>query len=735
MRGIERLGARWLGVAAAGIAAIVVIALAGWQQLSPPAHPPTGSNAATVGPAVGPILYYEVLDADGSNLMERRLDGRSQPRVVATRTDAGDGRTWTVDPTGNVAVAVVAGRDDEELGAVSVSSGQTLWTIRTSLAAPDSAVWSADGRQLALTDGGTGEANDRAVIIVDAATGASRRVTIPNDALAQGFDPDGGLILRRRVSPDGPKTSWQFLRVDPASGTIERLVNLPDVGPLSDYSDDVDPAAGLAVDLTIGENDQGTAVRLWNLGTNTSRILATLPSVERVSIDPAGFGVAFGAGQAIRYIAFGGGESELFNSDDSVNEFTWSVTGDYLVVSADHRGPVITVIERATGRSVVLPKPAAVAGLLIVRMIGGVALPEQPLPAEPEPSPTPAPSGADIGAAPGLFSSWVDRTDASQTIHVARLVPTEGGGMRIAAEMPTLDAGPAVVPDDGGPDVRILPRPGTSETLIWVSTQDSSQGWLWDGGDQVEPLRLPADWPSSAFDVAWRPDGRAIAASAGRSTVDGDFEGIFAIAAPGGSSTTVVPIVGEYDRLEGWWSDAELRVGHGICTEGCTGRYSWSARLRIKDHRLVQMTAADRAKGEIDVVAPNRDTLVVTFRNEDPADDIVVTWPTELGPTEDLDFVGFAADHSTFLVAHESATGTDLIEVPDAIGRAVDGRLADPEPQSILHLARRHLQFDVAPGGGWVVVTDRVGDAQLVRIADGRAWQLDRDRAFTWADR
>src|SRR6185295_7530411 len=154
-----------------------------------------------------------------------------------------------------------------------------------------------------------------------------------------------------------------------------------------------------------------------------------------------------------------------------------------------------------------------------------------------------------------------------------------------------IDLGPAPIPDDSGRSVTLLPRPGTSDVLVWIQTGDRGAGWLWDGTGEATRLRLPSDWPKNAFDVAWRPDGKALAGSAGRAGRDGDFEGIFVVGAIGGPRTRVIPIKGEYDSLEGWWSPTELRVGHGICTEGCAGRYSLSARLRVSDGRLTQFTA------------------------------------------------------------------------------------------------------------------------------------------------
>jgi hypothetical protein len=521
--------------------------------------------------------------------------------------------------------------------------------------------------------------------------------------------------------------------MDPAPGAAFCLAGLPDVGPPRHGTEDVDPASGLAVDMAVGANDQGTAIRAWSLGGGPVRTLATLPSVDRIAIDPAGAGVAISAAQTIRFVAFDGRASDLFSGPDPIGDFGWSAGGDYLAVATDRRGPNLTIVELATGRSVELPHPDAIAQLLLVRLVGGVPLPAAPLPAaEPTPPPTPAPSGDDVAAFGGLLSGWVDRSGRTQVAHVERLVPTEAGGIRVAAEMPPLDLGPAAVPDDGGPQLQVLPRPRSLDVLVWVESADGSSSWLWDGATTVRRLALPADWPAMTFDVAWRPDGLAIAASAARATDAGDFEGIFVVAAPGGRSTTVVPVVGDYDRLEGWWTTSELRVGHGICTEGCSGRYAFSARLRIRDHRLVQMTPADRATAPLDEISVLDSGIVLSMINDDPADDVTIDWPASLGPIDAVEPIGFAADGRALLLAVETATGTDLERIADPVGRAVAGRLRDPAPERIGHLDGRGLLVDVSPDDGWALVTDRVDDVRLVRLADGRSWPLDRERVLAW---
>lgn len=731
--------ARWVGLGAAIAVAVAVIAVAAWTRSDPLLPRPGQSATASDGsPVVGPIVYYEVLDATGSHLMERRLDGRSLARVVATRTDVDYGRTWIVDPAGTIAIALVPGPDDQQLEALSIASGAVLWSIRTPAAPVETAVWSPDGRRVALSSIGT-DNRPREALILNPQTGSFTSGLIPDDAIVQGFDPDGALILRQHdSSPLGVDVSWRFLRVDPGTMAIDRLLDLPDVGPASDWSEDVDPSAGLAVDSIIGEDDKGTTIRLWRLRGGDPLTLTTLPSVDRIEIDPTGMGVAISAARTIRLVSFTGGATDLFSGPDPIADFGWSAGGDFLAVSTDRRGPNLTIVERATGRAQELPHIDSVAELLLVRVIGGVPLPATPLPAvEPSPTPTTPPSGADVAGADGLLSGWVDRTDDHQFVHVQRLVPTEGGGLRIAADMPPLDVGPAADPDDGGPQLQLLPRPHSADVLVWLESPERSAGWLWDGATGLRDLDLPVDWPVNSFDVAWRPDGLALAASAGRAAVNGEFESIFVIAEPAGRATIVLPAVGPYDRLEGWWSATELRVGHGTCLDDCAGRYAFSARLRVRDRHLTQMLPADRIHAALDEVSadPGRAAIVLSMINEDTTDDIVVDWPAALGPVDGIDVVGFAADGRSLLLTQGTAAGTDLYRIDDPVGRARGGRLADARPALIAHFGGRGLRVDVAPDDRWAFVIDRVDDVRLVRLADGRTWQVDRERTLVWARR
>lgn len=731
MRALGGRRAGWIGLLATALVVGSLMALLGPGRTAP--GPSASGPIASGPPPVGPVVFYEVLDASGASLMERRLDGQSPARVVAVRTDVDYGRTWTVDPTGGLAVALVPDATDQELVGVATASGATVWQVRTPIAPIDGAVWSADGGRFAITTVG-GENEAREVVVVEASTGRFVRATIPEDSVLQGFDQAGGLILRQRLpAPQATTAAWRFLRFDPATTRVEHLTEPPDVGPASDGSEDVHPGAGVAVDQILGDGDQGTSIRLWNLAGGAARQIAAFASVDRIAIEPAGTSVAIGVAETIRLVAFDGRARDLYSGADPIAEFGWSTGGDYLGVATDRPGPNLTVVEAATGRSVLLPQPDPVAQSLFVRIVGGRPLPEVALPAdEPGPSPTAGPSGPDVAGFGGVLSAWIERTATDvDVLHVERLVPTEDGGLRAAAAMPPVDLGPSRPIEDGGRSVTLLPRPASAEVLAWVQTADDARGWLWDGATGSTPLILPPDWPARADDIAWRPDGKALAASASALTEEGDFFGTFIVAELAARATTVIPLVGDYDRLEGWWSATELRVGHGICTEGCDGRYSYSARLRIADRRLVELKPADRSVQPIDLVWFDGDTIRLSMINDDPADDIAIDWP-EAGRPDGVDAIGFAADGRTFLVAVRTAVGTDLATIADPVGRAVGGHVRDPRPTVIGHLTGRGLRVAVSPDLAWALVTDRVEAVHLVRLADGRSWPVDRDRLFVW---
>jgi hypothetical protein len=734
-------------VAIGGLVLVVVLgAIAAWSSHpTPPSHtsapsgePSVGSPSSSADPtaATGPIVYYELVDATASRLFARTLDGRSGPREIASRDDVAMGPAWSVDPTQQLAVVVVDGPTedaDRQIVAYRIADGSTAWTATVGATQAEWLRWSADGRSLAtLIDAGGEDA--RAAALIDAATGAVRRVDVPSGAALLGYDDDAAPIVWDVLDDGVAPPTFRFLRIDPVTLAVERLTALPAIGPDVNGSRSVDPRIGAAVELAGLDEGPGTEVRLRDLRTNATRLLATVPTADLVAIDPLGTGVVVTANGAARYIAFDGSASDIFSSDSTVSDVAWSADGAYLLVRTDDPADPLTVVERSSGRGVTLPLPR-IADAHFVAMPAGPPLPATALPAgEPGPTPTPAPSGPDIAGFPPLLLSWTAREDGRLVGHAQRVVPTEGGGIRVAAEMPPIHLGPAPAPDDDSTSVRLLPRPGSSDILVWIATDDGTTGMVWDGVTAVSPLVLPPGWPVHGDAVAWRPDGKVLAASVGEEAPDGGFRTYVAIAAPGGDRVTKVPFPGDYDQLEGWWSATELRLGHVVCTEGCPGRYSYSARLRVADRRLTPLTPRDRGQQPIDVVYTDRGRIVLTMANESPETDIRVAWPASLG-AEDEVTGSIDADGRSLIVDRAVGHTTEIYRVDDAVGRAVGGVLADPRPVRIGILPVRPDDVQLAPGDAWAVIRDRIGDVSVVRLRDGRAWPLRPDATATWPSR
>jgi hypothetical protein len=725
---------RWLATGGGVLLAAALVAVA---TRSGHATPPVRSDASpSAGPPVsGPVVYYELVDATASRLFVRTLDGRSEPREIASRTDIDQGPAWSVDPTSRLGVAIVGvpGKDDDrDLVAYSVADGRQAWTVHVASTFTSWLRWAPDGTSLAvLTE--SSQADRRDVAVIDAATGAVRSVQVPREAGLLGFAADGGVIVWEVVNDGEADSTFRFLRIDPGTLAVERLTTLPDVGPDATGTRSIDPRIGAVVDVASAEDQAAVQVRLRDLRTGASRVLATTGSVDLVSIDPDGSGVVVTADGAARMIAFDGSAFDLVTGDDSISELTWSPDGAYVLIETSGPPERLLVVERSTGRVVSLPLPR-VSDAHLVAVPGGPPLPAQPLPTgEPVPTPTAAPSGADVAGMPVLLSSWLATENGRLVGHVQRLVPTEAGGIRVAAEMPPIDLGPAPPLDDRSTGIRLLPRPGSGDVLVWISSDDESHGVLWDGATGVHPLVLPAGWPKNAADAVWRPDGGALAGTAVDASPDGGFASAIVIATPGERRVTTVPYAGDYDRLEGWWSMTELRVGHGVCTEGCPGRYSYSARLRVSDGRLRQLTPADRGRQPIDFVIsdPATGRITMTMASEAPESDLSIAWPADLGPV-DLADGSVASDARSLIVVRTVETGTEVYRIEDVVGRAARGVLADPEPVRIGTLTGRGSQLEFAPGEGWAVVTDRVGDVTLVRFGDGRLWALGSDRDLTW---
>src|SRR4051812_26561061 len=310
----REIGHRGVWIAAAVLAVVVVLAsmLSGRPTTSTLPGPSSGASAvaASRAPTTGPIVFYEILDADASVLIERRLDGASLPRRVAERRDADVGAIWAVDPAGTIGISGVSDDRTTHLQAVAIADGSPIWAVDVPAMGLDGSVWSSDGHRLAAL-AQPDETGPMVAIIIDTRDGRVTRIVLPDGAVLQGFDAGDALVLRQRQDRAAAKATWRFFRVDPASNVAQRLSGVPSVGPASDGAEDVDPAVGIAVTLGSGPNDQGTSVQAWSLAADGARSIATLRSVDRLAIDPTGAGVAVAANGVVRYIGWDGAATDL----------------------------------------------------------------------------------------------------------------------------------------------------------------------------------------------------------------------------------------------------------------------------------------------------------------------------------------------------------------------------------------------------------------------------------------
>jgi hypothetical protein len=730
-------------LAAVGVAAGVIVALALAVEFGRRAGPGPGPSPApsSASSPVGPGVFYEVLAADDSVLMARSLDGRSLAQVVARRPSFDYGVAWTVDLSGRLAIAQFDENGGSHLEAVDTVTGASRWDVDAPVVDLGLGVWSSDGSRFAAT---TEPEEDtlREAVIVDVANGTVQRVSIPPDPDLQGFDSDGALVMRERLTDVlGQTLGWRFLRIDPATTTIEQLPVPPAIGPRTNGSDDVDPETGIGLEGVPREDGTATDLRVWSLARGKPQIVATFESVDTIALDPGGRLAAVGVGQASVVIASLDGHSSPVWTGQGRGDVSWSAGGDYLGVNSWDGTSRIDIIELSTGRVIGLPLPTAIAQASLLRIVGGFALPEAALPAaEPTPPASAGPSGPDVGPDAAIIAGHIDQSGDHSILQVEQVVPTEQGGLRTAAAMDPVDLGET--PDLGAAGesgeeatrLALLPRPGSPDILVWVDSPAGTRAWLWAPGGDRRDLSLPAGWPARTSDISWRPDGLALAAAGYEPNVEGAARPGFVIGTLGGGTKWLDPPP-DYDRLQGWWTQDELLVGHGICTEGCPGRYSFSARLAVANGSLHQFSATDHGRLPIHTWYIDEDgqTIVLTAVNEDTANDIRIEWPPSLPTEGGVDVIGWSSDGRSLLVTARTANGPGVYRIDDPVGRAREGRLVDPAPVRIGSLPNGGAVV-VSPDGAWAVVSDRTGSSQLVELASGRAWPIDSSATLAWPD-
>jgi hypothetical protein len=179
-------GGTW-AVVAGGVATVVVVVAVGLARPAVTPEPAPRPGTASTAPGVGPVVYSEIVDADGSVLVERRLDGQSLPRRVASGPSRG-----RADLVGRSRPdrrrAAVAGRAGWRLDAVSIVDGSELWTVDIAGVDLGEAVWSSDGHRLALIDRPE-DAGPTQRSSSTSATAHGVRTILPDDAVLQASTP------------------------------------------------------------------------------------------------------------------------------------------------------------------------------------------------------------------------------------------------------------------------------------------------------------------------------------------------------------------------------------------------------------------------------------------------------------------------------------------------------------------------------------------------------------------
>jgi hypothetical protein len=714
-----------IGVVIAAIVANVV--LQGRDVVMPPdfiaaSRPPSGG---------GVVVYYEVLDADGALLYERVLDGVSLPRFIVERPSSDFSRTYTVDPPGRTALASISAEGKTTLEAIDIAAGTTLWTVQTPILEQESGVWSADGRRWAALVAEVDFAAGPSVLIADIASGATALVALNERAWPQGFTSTGTLVLTERADDFTAAVPWRFVAIDAATGGLLRLSSPPSVGPHSVYADDVAPAQGIGVThFPLDEEDIRTTIQVRDLKGGQWRPLADFETVDRLLFAPAGDVIAAEADGKTVLVDLAGRVTELWDGPD-YSELIWSASGQYLGVSGWDERSVVAVIERSTGRVIELPLPESIAEGRLVAIVGREPLPAIALPpgGDPAPSPPPEPTGPPIAGAPGILVGWIERVDDIPVAHVEVRQPTEDGGIRTVATMP-----PIVFDDLEGQEATLsaVARPTYPDVLVKVDSDGLTRAWLWDPSAGRQPFPFPEGWPPSVGRIVWRPDGQAIASEAFDAGAGADA--VLVVAELDTSIVRQLAVPDEYSILEGWWSNEELRVGHDICTEGCPGRFAYSARLGVDDGRLRPFGPDERPQMPIHLPLVEFEPLpeiILSSINALAADDIRVSWPVAL-PAIDGNIALWAGAGRDLLVGAPASNGIDLYRIEDPIGRARDGRLERPAPTFVATLPPGAEAPQASPDGRWLLVSDRTGGKTLVELDLNRQWSLGPGRGAEW---
>jgi hypothetical protein len=663
-----------VGAAAIGGAVLVAVALVA-VALRPTTAPESSPSAPAQRPFSGVVAYYEVMTGRGVTLYERRLDGISLPRAVAQQTGASYGRTFSVSPDGRWALAFLPtqGQDgglDVTVARIDIATGDRteLGTI-DGVAIQGLGIWSADGAAWANTaldaDG------DRlGTAVVDVAAG---RLTVIKDTRGRPYAFEGPtrlLLYEERGPVDAPQ-DWAFQRIDVSSGESAQ-VGLAALPPLPGAFAPVSLATGqgvlLAHERDAAEQDH-VIVRLRDLRRGTVRDLVTLDALERAVLTPSGDAIVGCNDDAVLLIAFDGTSRTALQADgiDCFDDGFLSARGGLAAVGAWDEGSILRLLDTATGQILRLPlanvdrnAEAHLAGIVGESLVGAA------LPPVADPGPTPVPHDAQPVAGAPLLPRIVVETNAAgvPVVRAERVTAGVNGGMAVVSTMAPIQL-PRAMGIADQPWVEPLRSAAGEDILLVINWEGAGEFWMWHADGSRDRLTVPDGFPLFSDGWALSPDGTRLAAA----TFDQAVTLVTWELATG--STHAVRLHSAYGRVEGWPRDDAVLVGHGICTEGCPGRYAYSRVVDPTTGKLYPIDATGTSAGiglHFMNFEPHR--ILPDAINEEDSDDLEIPWPKELPAIRRVIVRG----DDLIVVAGEPARGLQVLRLDDGYRRALDGR-------------------------------------------------------------
>lgn len=761
--GTGRRPPTWALIGLVGVASFLIVA--GQVRLDRPGPPDTpGETRSAIespaaGPATrppasgppaaidGPTVWYSVLGNGRLTLYERKLDGRSEARELASIASEEEGdASFIVSPDLRIVLLEDSDRGGSRLRPVDLEDPDRppAWTVRVSRLYVRNGIWSPDDRYWAtFTDHG----NDTSFVVVDTFTGAVSETPLQRGEAVQGFQGSGPAFVVRvgEPAPGRNATDVRFSIADAESGERHEVsVDALEVAMRSAYFDEVAPAGWLWANRDYGRNElivgdlrSGEQHKVADTGYQQFDF-TFIPSRDDLLTTAYAGEDDCGANRYVVQAASLAGRSRwLWDGTTHPLNYVFALEGDFAGFDGwiEYVGSSMVVIDIVSGTSVELPMPEGsyLGQLLAIR--GGTRLPPEPIaPPSPVPAEPDQPPAKLVAGAPHLATGSVDHDPATckATIHVQLMAPAVDGTMTVVDELP-----PVVLDDVERTEawVDLVQRPHSRQILVGYGDKDHFEQFLWtpepgrSSGSvpKTEPLPLPADWPKPLAPGSWRPDGDAIGLGSTR-------RGTYVWFELGDDVTHRVRGLEPWRQVIGWSADGtEILIGRNGCIDFCDVVQTWAARIRLSDGRSRDLTANDPARGRasgwsrgVSVhsgLAPYRHGARIDFsQGLRVSGDFSLRWPARAGRLAGNSGMIWSGDGRSLYVVADTDDGRALFRIDDP-------RAGVPlHPVLVGRLPARAELDQVEIADTWVEVgVDRFGTCRegLVDLSTGRLFVLD----------